>query len=144
LFPPFEGVKLCHPGRAPLGWGEPLNLPFCAAEPRFTELVLPFENDLSVCVFPFRCIAGADGSLDPLKDPRFIAPFCVREFAIICCVRCACWLNGRGVNDGLLCEKKCWLFRFDVRAIAGETLPCKRPRLLRVGATGRRPVMKLA
>lgn len=143
-------MKLCHPGRALPGCGEPLNLLFCAAEPRFIELVLPFEpfeNDLVASVFPFRCIAGADGNLEPFIPlfPRlFTAPVCVRELAIICCARCACSLNGRGVNDGLLCEKKCWLFRFEVRAIAGETWPCKRPRLLRVGATGRRPVIKLA
>jgi hypothetical protein len=140
-------VKLCHPGRAPLGCGEPLNLPACAAEPRFIDLVSPFENGLVACVFPFRCIAGAEGSLEPFIPllPRlFIVPACVLELAIICCARCACWLNGRGVYEGLLCEKKCWLFRFDVRAIAGDTLLCKRPKLLRVGATGRRPVIKLA
>lgn len=137
-FPP----KLCQPGRTLLCGGVLFNRPFSA--PFAARPLPPFENGRVVCVSPFRCIAGAVGSLEPLKDPRFIAPFCVREFAIICCARCACWLNGCGVYDGLLCEKKCWLFRFAVRAIDGETLPCKRPRLLRVGATGRRPVIKLA
>jgi len=104
----LEDVKLCHPGRAPVGCGEPLNLPFCAADAPFIERALPFENGLVVWAFPFRCcIAGVVGSLDPPKDPRFGAPFCVRELAIICCARCACWLNGRGVYDGLLCAKKC-------------------------------------
>jgi len=141
-FPP----KLCQPGRTPLRWGGALNRP-CAAGAPFTEREL-FGNDRMVCVFPVRrCKAGADGSLEPFAAmfPRlFTAPARVREFAIICCARCCCWLNGRGVNVGLLCEKNRRLLRLAVRAIAGGTLRCKRPRLWRVGATGRRPVMKLA
>lgn len=142
-FPP----KLRQFGRTPLCGGV-LNRPFCVAGAPFVARVSPFENGRTDCVSPLCCcIAGADGSLDPFIPllPRLSIAFArVRELAIICCARCACWLNGCGVYEGLLCEKKRWLFRFAVRAIAGETLPCKRPRLLRVGATGRRPVIKLA
>lgn len=100
-----------------------------------------FDERIDDRSLPFRCcIAGVDGRRELFIVPRL----CVRESAIMRCVRAACSLKGRVVTVGRLWEKKCWLLKLAVRAIEGDTLRCKRPRLCCVGATGRRPVMKLA